>query len=145
MSSIRTLIKEMIFYNSYYQNKNLNKIIEKYQFSALNHKAVVYLDIIYLNQPIKPSEIASITAVSRAAVTKIIKNLEKHDLIIKNPLDKSGQSYEISLSDIGTAFYNDILIYDDFIADTLCEMLEDTKSNTKFLEDKLNELKIKCT
>ncbi len=143
--NIHTLIKEIIFYNSYYQNKNLNKLMKKYKFDALNHKAVVYLDIIYLNQPIKPSEMASLTSVSRAAVTKIIKNLEKYHLIIKNPLDKSGHSYELLLSDVGTAFYNDILVYDDFIADVFCQILNNNQANIKFLQDKLNELKKQCT
>ena len=117
--------------------------MKKYHFNHLNQRSVAYLDIIYLNQPIKPSELANLAGVSRAAITKIMKSLSEHDLIIKKPLDISGHSYEIMLSDKAKEFYNDILFFDHYIADTIANIIDDNESNLKYLEKKLDELKEK--
>lgn len=133
MDNYKEILQRVLFIHA---NKLINDLSAMTKCN-ISLSMLKYLDAIYMNSEITPSELATLVGVSRPAATKMVKRLVEYDYVTKTPT-KYHNSYTVSLTEKA----NEIYIASSKADDTLVELL-DKYLNIKDIvdiEDKLVKL-----
>lgn len=125
MDNYKEILQRVLFIHA---NKLINDLSAMTKCN-ISLSMLKYLDAIYMNSEITPSELAVLVGVSRPAATKMVKRLAEYDYVTKTHT-QNHNSYTLSLTEKASEIY----IASNKADDTLVELL-DKYLNIKDIEN----------